>query len=562
MSLREKLQRIQERPYLLWLLLWLAVMLLYAPAWKGGFQQDFQGWLQLYHNSTFWGMLNREGIPVHSFYQVTQLQLYVLTRLFGTHPIPWFLLFTALHALNGALLYRLAQTVLSDFQFANARWAAMAGTLLVLFNPSMTEVVIWKAAYHYLIAVQGILWILLWARNYLLDCGAKWIWRSVLLLIILAFTLELWYTIPALVGLMIVAYYRAGIIGKEQFRNSLTELFLPLTAVLLVHLLCYRLVYGTWFAHTAFTSPGDDSLLYVAARLWGYEWHLLGFGRFFPHELRELIYKKTGYTKGGLFAIGLIAILAEWSWRSYPRWKAGMRAIVLFAGWSLISIVIILHYLPADLFVVSNDRYLYLTAFFQWMLVAIAMAAVFHNVWLRRVAFVAVLLVCLGFTAYLIREWRRSTKVFWSMHDKFAWKDAPLVLILNMPSMYNGIGIIRGSDTSELPAHLYNSGRDVPKGQVRDISSYNMNHPWDGAHVVVEDSTHLHVTLSQWGSWWQLNGLGALDRSNALFDLHFIDPGHDYRLTLKQRPPGMVILYQQGLEWRVVDMNKIGVEQW
>jgi hypothetical protein len=128
--------------------------------------------------------------------------------------------------------------------------------------------------------------------------------------------------------------------------------------------------------------------------------------------------------------------------------------------------------------------------------------------------------------------------------------------------MYNGIGIIRGSDTSELPAHLYNSGRDVPKGQVRDISSYNMNHPWDGAHVVVEDSTHLHVTLSQWGSWWQLNGLGALDRSNALFDLHFIDPGHDYRLTLKQRPPGMVILYQQGLEWRVVDMNKIGVEQW
>lgn len=562
MSLRQKLQRIHERPWLLWLLLWLAVMLLYVPAWKGGFQQDFQGWLELYHHSTFWGMLNREGIPVHSFYQVTQLQLYILTKLFGVHPVPWFLLFTALHALNGTLLYRLVRAVLSDFQLANAEWVALAGTLLVLFNPSMTEVVIWKAAYHYLIAVQGILWILWWARKYLLNREPKWVWGSILLLVILAFTLELWYTIPLLVGLMIIAYYRAGIINKGQFRSSLTKLFLPLAAVLLLHLLIYRLTYGTWFAHTAFTSPGDDSMIYVAARLWGYEWHLLGFGRFSPHELRELVYKKTGYTKGGLLAIALVAILAEWSWRSYPRWKGGMRAIALFGGWSLISIVIILHYLPADLFVVSNDRYLYLSAFFQWTLVAIVLAVLFRNVWLRRIAFAVVLLACLGFTAYLVREWRHSTKVFRAVQDKFIWKDAPVVLILNMPSMYNGIGIIRGSDTSELPWHLANFGRSVPKGQVRDVSSYNMLHSWDGAHVVVEDSIHLHVSLNQWGSWWQLNGLGALDRSNALFDLHFIDPGHDYRLTLKQQPPGMVILYQQGLEWRVVDMNKIGVEQW
>jgi hypothetical protein len=562
MSLREKLQRIPERPWLLWLLLWLGVIVLYAPAWKGGFQQDFQGWLQLYHHSSFWGMLNREGIPVHSFYQVTQLQLYLLTKLFGIHPIPWFLLFTALHALNGTLLYRVTRGILSDFQLANGEWVALAGTLLVLFNPSMTEVVIWKAAYHYLIAVQGILWILIWSRKYLLTRASKWVWRSLLLLAILAFTLELWYTIPPLVGLMILAYYRTGIIQKEQFKACLTWLFLPLAAILLVHLLLYRLAYGTWFAHTAFTSPGDDSLIYVAARLWDYEWHLLGFGRFFPHELRELVYKKTGYTKGGLFAIGLFAILAEWSWRSYPRWKGGMRAIALFGGWSLIGIVIILHYLPADLFLVNNDRYLYLAAFFQWMLVAIVIGVFFRNRWLRSAVFAVVLAVCLGFTAYLVREWRRSTKVFWAVQDKFRWNDAPLVLILNMPSMYNGIGIIRGNDTSELPNHLYNWGRPVPKGQVRDVSSYNMNHSWDGAHVVVEDSTHLHVTLNQWGSWWQLAGLGALNRSNEFFDLHFIDPGHDYRLTLKQRLPGMVILYQQGLEWRIVDMNRIGVEQW
>jgi hypothetical protein len=563
MLFRQRLQRLSERPLYLWLALWLVIALLYLPAWKAGFQQDFQGWLQLYRDSTFAQMLNREGIPVHSFYQLTQLQLYIITKLFGTHFILWFLLFTALHALNGATLYRLARCVMEDFAVANAPWIALSGTLLVLLNPSMTEVVVWKAAYHYLIAVQAILRMLLWARHYILHKQARWIWYSLMLLAALVFTLELWYTIPVLVALMALAYRRAGLITKDHFRVSLFRLTLPQFGIFIAYLLAYRFVYHDWFAHTAFSSPGDDSVFLVASRLWGYEWHLLGFGRFFPHRIRQWFYWRTGYLEGGCIAIAAVLILAEWAWRSFPEWNGNMRAMALFAAWSVIALLPILHYLPADLFVIANDRYLYLTAFFQWMFVAMLLEYVFRRSGrLRQIIYGCVLLLCISLTAFLVREWRRSAKIFWAVQDKFVWKDAPVVLILNMPSLYNGAGIIRGADTSELPDHLRVFNKGIVRGRVYDVSSYNMLHPWDGAHVIVQDSTHLHVILNQWGSWWQLFGRGATDRSTPLFDLHLIDEGHHYLLTLKKNLPGMVILYQQGLEWRVVDMSKIGQEQW
>lgn len=561
--LRDWQRKLSERPFYLWLILWLGVSLLYLPAWKGGFQQDFQGWLELYYDHSFWEMLNRSTAGIHSFYQVTQLQLYAWTWLFGLHPVPWFLLFTALHALNGVQLFRLCRSVLNDFGFHSAELAASGSVLLVLFNPSMTEVVLWKACYHYLIALQAILWMLMWMRACLLSGAVKWIWRSLILFVALLFTLELWYIIPALSAVMAFAYWRAGLISGPRLRSSFLRLILPLLSFFGVYLLAYKICYHTWIAHGVQIHVEHTPLLRVLAHAWTYEWHLLGFGRFFSHPTRQWFYDLTGNTfAGGIFLI-LIAGFAAWAVLRYPRWGAGARAATLFTAWALISLAIILPYPPPDLFRVCNDRALYCTAFFQWPLVALLLASLFRKrPRLRNAVFAALLLLCVGFTAQLIWDWRQGTKVFWAIQNKFLWKDAPVVLILNMPSTYNGVGIIRGADSSELPAHIHIYRRDTVKGRVYDVSSYNMQHAYDGAHVIVEDSTHLHIVLNQWGSWWQLKGLGALDRSNEIFDLHFIDGGHDYRLTLKHRPPGMVILYQQGREWRVVDMNKIGQEQW
>ena len=47
-----------------------------------------------------------------------------------------------------------------------------------------------------------------------------------------------------------------------------------------------------------------------------------------------------------------------------------------------------------------------------------------------------------------------------------------------------------------------------------------------------------------------------------MYRVHFTGDAREYILTLKQHPPGMVILYEQGMQWRVVDMGKMNGDQW
>ncbi|MBS1630111.1 MAG: hypothetical protein JST27_08645 [Bacteroidetes bacterium] len=561
--LQSLLKKLTERPFWLWMALWMGVCLFYLPAWKGGFQQDFQGLLELYYDHSFWEMINRSTAGIHSFYQLTQLQLFCLVWLFGTQPLPWFLLFSCLHALNGVLLFRFCHSLLIDFEWKHATQTAAAACLFVLFNPSMTEVVLWKACYHYLIAVQAILWTLIWTRAFLKDGRTRWLWRCLLLFVPLIFTLELWYTVPILLLLLTLGYWRAGMIPAQRCRTALLRMVLPMLGLFGCYLIAYRLVYGGWIAHGIPHHAARFNFLQIAAHAWAQEWHLLGFGRFFPHPLRQWMYEHTGSSFAGAVFLLLLCGFALWAWIRFPRWSGPARVATIMTTGACVSLAIILPYSLPDTLRVNNDRMLYYTAFFQWPLVAMGISALCSQKnKLRFVLLGLVFLTCLGCTFRLIWDWRQSTKVFWAIQKKFIWNDAPVVLILNMPSTYNGVGIILGTDSSDLPAHLHIYEHINLKGKVYDVSSYNMQQPGDGAHVIVEDSNHLHVVLNQWGSWWQQQGLGAVNRSNALFDLHFIDAGHDYRLTLKQHPKGMVILYQQGQEWRVVDMSKIGQEQW
>ena len=146
--------------------------------------------------------------------------------------------------------------------------------------------------------------------------------------------------------------------------------------------------------------------------------------------------------------------------------------------------------------------------------------------------------------------------------DNYKWEDAPVVLILNLPATYNGVGIVLSHVPSDFTEHMRIFYNRPAKNNVMDVSGYNMQHPWDGAHVTVLDSNKLKVTLNQWGSWWWKGGFGAQNYENEYYSVNFTDVGHEYEVTLKKLVPGMVILYQQGMQWRVVDMAKLGVEQW
>ena len=234
----------------------------------------------------------------------------------------------------------------------------------------------------------------------------------------------------------------------------------------------------------------------------------------------------------------------------------------MLGAWALMMLIVVLHFGPDELFYISNDRYLYVTAAFQAMLVAVLIGALLPA---RRRAWITVttivLVISIALTSFLVWNWRTATKTFWGIQYNYHWDDAPLVLLLNIPCNYNGVGIVHANPYEEFGEHLRIFYNRRPKGKIVDVAAYNMEHGHDGVHVSVQDSLHIRVTLNQWGTWWWYNARGLLEYENEYYSVHIENDGLSYTLTLKQRPPGMVILYSQGMHWREVDMEK-REEQW
>jgi len=562
-QMHERLKTLLASRLNLWILLWAGIAFIYFPAWKGGFEQDFHGWLQMYTDYPFWDAINRKFAGINSFYQLTQLQLYGWTILFGTHPLPWFLLFTALHALNGLLLFRLTRNLLDFFDLPHSNWIALISCLFFLFNPGQTEVVLWKACYHYLIGIQIILWVLIWTLRYIQTGHAKWAWMANLLMLLATLTLETWYTIPWLILVLAVTCRRGLLITAKQFRDVFRHLIGPMFLIFGSYLLIYHARFGQWVAHSAYRQPDDHNLRMLSGRIWSYEFHLLALGRFFPEHYRQWFY--THISENGIATLFLVLILiglAIFFLVRLPRSGPVLRVCCLFSGWALIALIVVIHFLPESLMYIRNDRYLYYSALFQSVILTVLIFQILRQRARLRMILISLLLcIYLGLTSFLVWQWRSSNKVFWGIQDNFHWNNSPQVLLLNLPGVYNGAGLILASIPDDFSEHLRIFYHLPNRHNIYDVAGYNMTHLWDGAHVQVLDSLHLKVTLNQWGTWWWYGGLGAVDYSNEIYQVHFTDPGHEYLLSLKQRPPGQVILYNVGTSWKQVDFSNHG-EQW
>jgi hypothetical protein len=77
---------------------------------------------------------------------------------------------------------------------------------------------------------------------------------------------------------------------------------------------------------------------------------------------------------------------------------------------------------------------------------------------------------------------------------------------------------------------------------------------------VLNDST-VEVTLNQWGTWWWYHYNGAFSYDNETYKLNLVDPGHRYELTLHKPATGYLLLFNNGGQWKAVDMSKKEAEQ-
>jgi hypothetical protein len=561
MSVRFDPETLSGKPLRAGLLFLLLSVVLYIPAWKAGFQQDFQGWLLMYYDNSLPDILDRKGAGVRSLYQLTQLQLYFWTAVFGTRQWLWAILFISLHATNGSLMFRLSTRILDDFKVKNAALLGILGTVLFLIHPGMSEVVVWKACYHYHIAMLLCLLILGWSRSYLRTGQSRYAWYATLLLLLGTTTLELWWVFPWMALALAIVYRRSAVIDGARFAAFLTRIFLPMLLIFGLYLLAYHARYGIWMAHGAYENTGGSEIARQTGRIWSYESHIWLGARLWPGKARNLIYAFASNGWGWLFALILLPALACWLWSRMRRAGSMAGPFGIFVAWAVLGLATVLHFAPDELFLISNDRYLYFTGAFQCVAVVLLLARIFRKARVFNAVVALVLVAALANTVYYVICWRRAGKVFYGIQYNYKWDNAPVTLLLNIPCIYRGIGIIHANPNEELGEHMRTIYKHKPASKIVDVAAYNMEDIFNGAHVIAIDSTHLKVTLNQWGTWWWFNGRGLLEYENEYYRVRPQSDGLSYDLELKKRVPGMVILFSQGDQWREVDMST-RAEQW
>ena len=554
-----------KRPLRVFLLFWLATLALYAVAWRAGFERDFVGWLQSYHKNSFADCINASFLGIRSFYQVTHLQLYFWTSLFGTHPLPWLLLMTGLHAAAHLLAFRFLAFLLEDLRLPRGRWIALMGVGIALIAPGGSEVVVFKAAYHYPVALISLFGILLLLRRSLVDDKQRPIFLALLIFLPTLFTLEIWYATPVLSAMLILAYRYAAACSRAAARRALLGLILPMLALFAGHLALVQAAAGKWVPHTQVTLEAAlaapfDTLGKVGAFLF----HVLLFERYWKNEPRWAVYDFCAQPAAGSILSALLVLAFLIAVIRFRKAGPAGRATAWLLGAVGLSLAMIVHFPLERLFIIYSDRWLYLTSVFQYTLLALLVARVLRY---RKSAFALLggyALVAAALTFYTAVQWRRAARVFWGMQESYRWtEERRPVILLNAPFTLDGAVILfTNEDGEDFRDHLRIFLKKQTAAPVSIVSSYNLAHWWDGAHVTVVDSARLKVTLNQWGTWWWASGRGAIEYETPLYQLRLTDPGHEYELTLKVPADSIVALYLKDARWQAGDFSRVGEEQW
>ena len=243
--MQRQINGIQNRPYLVFLGCFVLLFCLYFQSRNSGWVSDTLGWLDSVRNQPFRDYLNRSHFGVQSFYQTTQLITWLLYQLFGTNAWAWHLFYLALHALNCTLLYSLVRGILIDSTVTPAGEIALDIALLFCCSPYVTEVIVWKASFHYLQGLAFIFAILLILLNYLHRPTKQQVFMASLIFAIAIFSLELFYLIPLFTILILAFYYWALKYPFDRIREASLYILGPQLLLFLVHLILVHFVLGT-----------------------------------------------------------------------------------------------------------------------------------------------------------------------------------------------------------------------------------------------------------------------------------------------------------------------------
>ena len=528
-----------------WLLVFLAVALaVFWPARQAGFVTDGLGGQERYETGTL-------GQALHSFGWVAILPVlftlnFSLFKLFGTAWLPWFLIFTTLHAGNGWLLYRFVARLLRGSGGANVQWAALATGGLFLLSPYAVEPVVWKGCIQYPLSLV----FLLIALQKTLEFIENPRWRTVLWIhgfFLTAIYLTEWNIIVPAIGTLLILVRTGEDQAWSRLAGRLKILVLPQLLLLAGWFALNKLYLGHWVGHY-----GSATHLQIRpAAMFGtglkYLAKYLGFTRYYGHDTKERVFGWFDRPAVLLLSAGLLTLLiglyafyfaklpARWRWSGF-----GLAAFFL----ALIPVSNLFFYL---LQWSENDRYGYYASGFFWMFALLALAGLPRPVF--RPLVVGLLLLSLFLQIKMTVLWGQSEEIYASLVRDFRWYDREEVIILASPDNLKGVSMLRIiGQQSGFDEALALRRHQPYTGKMWEVAQFNMEKPTDGVKVQ-RDSSGLLLTADfrQHGNWWWRNGIGATNYRTDRYSFQVQEWNVETRLLEKR--PNTAIIYPVSGRW-------------
>ncbi|MCW3122627.1 MAG: hypothetical protein JWQ38_2119 [Flavipsychrobacter sp.] len=554
------LSKYSEKNIVVFGLLWVLTLGLYLPAVKAGWTIDAVGWIYNLKHLSFWDFINCTQSATQSMYQLYALDFLVFYKLFGVNPYIWSIIFISFHALNAFLVFRLCKNIFSDSGINNGNAIALCGTIIFTVCPHISEVLIWKACFHYLQGFMFILLSLLWVQQYQKEQKGKYIIGATLLFILSAFSLEIFYLTPFFILTLALYYHFALGYSKEILKKTMLFFFVP-------HLLLLAAYFIGIYARYKFFTPHvnnvfSQSLTEYFSKPPKYLFHIITLGRYFSIEAKEKVSAFCGNT---LFLIvfysGIVLALLDGVTRFKKLDNTG-KAILLLSIWSLMTIAFLMPLaFPGTNLLAFYDRYTYFADGFIYILLALVISR-----YVNKYIAIAVFFIYAGcnifFTMKVNKYWKHSAYITNRLLNNLPDAGNKTVLLLNLPENMNGIPMIGAQPEGEYKMMQEILTDKRTPNAVYDVASYNMLDEHNGVHITISSDSIIHVTLNQWKTWWWYMGHGAKSYENAEYKMNMLDPGHWYELVLKKPASEYMMLYQTGDQWKVVNMNKRDEDQY
>jgi hypothetical protein len=553
--------KLLHQPMYTFLLCLMLCSILYLPSYKGVFGADFTTFIEVHGKLSFWQYLM---LTPSSLYQGVNLVHYIAIALFGLNPIPWFLFFMSLHALNGVQLFYLFRRYLNmlGWESKTSLTIASGGAALWLLGPLAVEVAVWKACSHYLVSLALFFLILSFLLRYIESGKIKYIYSLLITYVISTVFLEYFYITPIYVLFFTAALVYARAYPAQLIFLIIKKAILPMALIFVAYYAVFYAVSGNMLARIG-EGEVPRSWTGYFYKLMKYVVHIFALEYFYPEKLKHAIYRiiENTYTLT-IFIAGLL-LLSFAAVRGYWTWSLRAKSLFVFLVLSLASCTLTLPMWFYDMFSYQGSRYFYFPSVFFYMLFSIFLLSLSRRFRLSAALFCVFLLVNVVATFKLSINAGYAGHIFNKILYDYKWEKEPQVFLLSLPIFFRGVPVIDALREQHFAEHLRAFRKDTISGEIYDVSAFNMNGRWDGANVTVFDSLTFKVSLNQYGSWWWFESVGGKDYETDLYKVTYLENGFSYLLQFKEMPhPNAKFLYLIGSQWKEVDRSKLHEAQW